>query len=419
MTYEFEYLFHLVSASAFGRTVRRPWKTIDWNELFRLAKEQNVFTDVVWAAKQLKKRDCDVQTWNCALEEYRTIVYSEIIRRDAIFDLFQRLRDFGIPFAILKGIGLSVLYAVPECRVCGDVDLYVGPENEERAQSVLKNFGVNVYARNPLCQEAKCTHKIIGNIELHAFLFNANDRRHWFTMNTEFIGITAPFTTVRDSLNRTIPVLDDYDNALFLSFHLAKHFIRGGISLRNIVDIALFFSKHKDCIDRSDLWDKLKELHLDRIIYAALNSCLYYGELEASILPTFEKLDKETIDMFMDDIEQGGSFGYKDIANRTDGAIKYEFQTHSQQQSYAAFSLRKKCKNVLEMLYIAFHCKGRLELKFPCLKQNPIVLPVVWLCYVSTGLIKVALKKHYLAINSSNTALPDREILFKKLGILR
>ena len=75
---------------------------------------------------------------------YRTIVYSEIIRRDAIFDLFQRLRDFGIPFDILKGIGLSVLYAVPECRVCGDVDLYVGPENEERAQSVLKNFGVNV-----------------------------------------------------------------------------------------------------------------------------------------------------------------------------------------------------------------------------------------------------------------------------------
>ena len=54
-----------------------------------------------------------------------------------------------------------MLYAVPECRVCGDVDLYVGPENEERAQSVLKSFGVNVYARNPVSlNEEECDMKI-------------------------------------------------------------------------------------------------------------------------------------------------------------------------------------------------------------------------------------------------------------------
>ena len=112
MSYEFEYLLHLVSVSTFGYKVEEPAHPIDWKKLFQIAKEQTVFTNAVYALKQLSQPIIDADVYKDALKEYRWILASEFVRRDATYRLLDELKKSDIPFVILKGISLSALYAV-------------------------------------------------------------------------------------------------------------------------------------------------------------------------------------------------------------------------------------------------------------------------------------------------------------------
>ena len=51
MTYEFEYLMHLVSVSAIGLPFELPKKELCWRRLFDLASEQAVFALAAAAAR--------------------------------------------------------------------------------------------------------------------------------------------------------------------------------------------------------------------------------------------------------------------------------------------------------------------------------------------------------------------------------
>lgn len=47
------------------------------------------------------------------------------------------LRKAGIEPVLLKGQGLSRYYPTPELRQCGDIDIYVGEENYEKAYDAI------------------------------------------------------------------------------------------------------------------------------------------------------------------------------------------------------------------------------------------------------------------------------------------
>ena len=136
MTYEFEYLMHLVGVSALGLPFELPRKELNWKKLFDLASEQAVFALAAAAARPV---------WNTLDEtlrqEVRARLYSVIVSEEArlksMWELIAYLRSEGVPFAVLKGVGLSALYKVPELRESGDVDIYVGKELENQALALL------------------------------------------------------------------------------------------------------------------------------------------------------------------------------------------------------------------------------------------------------------------------------------------
>ena len=47
------------------------------------------------------------------------------------------LRERGMDSVLLKGQGLAGCYPKPEMRQCGDIDLYVGEENYEKAKEIV------------------------------------------------------------------------------------------------------------------------------------------------------------------------------------------------------------------------------------------------------------------------------------------
>ena len=421
MSYEFEYLLHLVSVSTFGYKVEEPAHPIDWKKLFQIAKEQTVFTNAVYALKQLSQPIIDADVYKDALKEYRWILASEFVRRDATYRLLDELKKSDIPFVILKGISLSALYAVPETRVSADLDIYVGKENEDKAANLLKQLGVQIQERDPKCQEAKCIHPQIGVIELHAYLFCEEDRKYWFARGTKFAGITGEYTIISDNSGYDIPVLSNQDNASFLMLHVIKHFIKEGISLRHIADIALFIQKTSTSFNMEKVWEELRKLKFDKIIHAILSCCVYYMSINQSDFPGLELIDKKLVDEFLSDIESGGNLGIKEKSYRSESKKVFDKYVFDELGYNSVQYVWKRKSRFLGLFGAMFCCKEKL-LKYPCVRRNKVYIPFAWLHYVGTGILKIVRGKIRPVRMSVNTPISDiaqrRVNLFKKLDMM-
>ena len=82
MTYEFEYLLHLLGCSVQGKEANAPLKPIDWEKLFQLAKEQTVYPMVLYVLKkQPELYGTAHKDW--VKRELRLLLVAEVLKRDA------------------------------------------------------------------------------------------------------------------------------------------------------------------------------------------------------------------------------------------------------------------------------------------------------------------------------------------------
>lgn len=411
MTYEFEYLMHLVGVSALGLPFERPKQELCWKKLFDLASEQAVYALAASAAKPV---------WNVLEPELKqdvrarlySVVVSEDIRQNAIWELIECFRSKDIPCALLKGMGLSALYKTPELRESGDVDLYVGKENEKRALSLLQQHGVSITKRNPTQHESAGYHSEIGPIELHAYLFREEDRKLWFGRSEKYTDDIDSFVSQEISENREIPVLAVQNNVEFLCLHFIKHFIREGISIRNILDVGLFLQAYENEIDHNRLWELLKSLGYDGIIQVALNICVHYFHMPEVRFANFSPLDLNTVLLVLNDIEQGGYFGAKEHCERSKSAQEYE-------KSVFGGSKWKRRRLFWERIYAAVPDKQKLQRKYSYAHKRAWLLPFAWLSYLASGSLKLLKQSIVKTQTEKELSQNGRIEMFKNLGIMK
>lgn len=150
--------------------------------------------------------------------ELLLLLVSEVLRRDESAKLLRVLDEAGVTPVVLKGYSLSHLYPEPKVRQSADLHIYVGLENEKKAQEVLCASGVRVNERDEEAQEASCYFEPVGCIELHAWLMGKDDRTAWLSNNPS--GITQPFKTITIENSDHLHTLGDDDNILFApTFH--------------------------------------------------------------------------------------------------------------------------------------------------------------------------------------------------------
>ena len=100
---------------------------IDWLTILRIAKEQTVQILVANGIETLPKELWPPQSVIFKLIEYRTTTARmHLLINSVIAKITEALNAEGIPSVLLKGQGLAQNYLIPESRICGDIDLYVG-----------------------------------------------------------------------------------------------------------------------------------------------------------------------------------------------------------------------------------------------------------------------------------------------------
>ena len=312
---------------------------------------------------------------------YKKYYVSWVLKQEAFNEIEKEvskiLNENNIDHFYFKGAILSKIYDDPSVRTRGDIDLYVGYDNFDKAKKLLID---NVYILDNQMIDNMHHQSLSKNdieVELHFSLFDTDVNKKWFEL------FKNPFefcVKVNDNLYQ----LDDTYHFVYCILHFAHH-LRHGAGLRYMLDFYYMFNKTN--IDKKLFYDLINKLEINKLYNNIINVMRYIFNIDFD--NNVESID---INYFIDYMLSYGIHG--NASNDT---------------SYQA-SHDNKFKYVLSRIFITN--KNYRILRYPILGKHwylyPICLIKHWLYLITHkigGFFKVIFGKN------------KNKDLYKKLGI--
>ena len=391
---------------------------VDWRTVMPLAGEQNVIQLVACALLYSQGVECPDQLGEYLLSVMRTESSTNLIRRQRIMHLLQEMKTAGIDAKVIKGYAVSGCYAHPECRGSVDTDILFDISQEQQAIRFMEDHGFRVDPRAATSHHTVCQHKKYGVVELHVALYADLVRDNWFqkTLEEELVHEPAIKGDEFCTLGHT-------DQLLFLTLHMVKHFILEGLTLRMMLDIALYFARYKLEIDAVRYWSILEKLHYEGLVNGILWNMIRLGEFQVEDFPGLQEEKSEQMTVILSDLVQGGYMGVKQKNERLESGMEYNRQLLRKQQSAIQYRLRMLCWKIKSGAKYMFPSTKMLRKLYPMTQRAPMMLPFLWLWQLISFPIKKlrsgALKRDIRSENSAMTEVTKERIaMFKELGML-
>lgn len=290
-------------------------KDIDWKEVLSLAQEQGVNAIAVdgleiWMKHepQLLSSPSDKQILLEAIGLLQMVEVNNLHQLSALKKLSQILSEKEIPFMIMKGFACAQYYPNPQHRPCGDIDIYPGGKFQE-SNNALKDAGVNVdphYYRhsvsyiNDIMVENHC---VLGDLrgpkkqtrELETWLKREANNALLKEKEAKIKGQVIP--------GGVFPTANF--NALFLPWHVSAHFMFEKVTIRHLLDWALFLTRDGKEIDINLYMDAKKKFTYgySKITDILTNLSLRYlnfpeGDIPNRIIEDAMNFDEQLADRF-------------------------------------------------------------------------------------------------------------------------
>ena len=258
MTVEREFLLNLLRASLLGETGFAVPETVNWSVLIDEANRQNV--SVIASDGLQKLFDAGLYSVSGDKEERRTKArwFAKTMKYEqryanqvtAAKRMGERLASTGIQMVVLKGFTVSECYPVPGHRYSADLDCFLIKDGEhleayELGNRVMEEHGLKVnrgYYKNS-------SFDLPGlHVENHKFCtpFRGNKTLTRFERLLQGMLLDGPLTPIGNTGLLAPPPLA---SALFLTEHGYSHFLHEGLTLRHILDWALFRRRHATDVD--------------------------------------------------------------------------------------------------------------------------------------------------------------------------
>lgn len=175
--------------------------------------------------------------------------------------VFAKLESLGMAPVLMKGPVLAALYPERLVRSCGDVDIYIGEEDYERACEVMVE----------MCgYETKDDGEFEDDVHFHCTYNNVQVEIHKYACECCDPSRFEAFNRFAKEQNAQ----GDRFNAVFVFDHLAKHMRNEGIGIRQFVDWALLLhhlSEKLGGFDSEKGQEFVKQLESDLKAYSRLD----------------------------------------------------------------------------------------------------------------------------------------------------
>lgn len=289
---------------------------VDWQGIFKFAKQQAVQIHVTDGINTLPKE----------ITPEAELIYKITIRRvtnsrnhellnytiNKVTNLFNAE---GIPSILLKGQGIAQNYINPTSRMCGDIDIYVGIENFNKACEILFREG----AKDLAIQSKHDFHIALSldgsTIEIHkksdVISRKKLDKSLQKWIKSHLDAKLADGTLPKwDNEGTPINIPDPTYNAFYIIHHAVRHLVSEGLGLRHVCDWVRFIHTHHDQIDVEELKAKLDEYKMVRAWELLGTIATEFLDLpkEELILPPTQK-NTAKAEQLLQHIFKSGNFG--------------------------------------------------------------------------------------------------------------
>lgn len=180
----------------------------------------------------------------------------------ALAELYQSL---GLQMLLFKGYSLALNYPVPSHRPVGDIDIVVinseGELCQRQADLLLKKLGIDVLKSRT--DHHSCFPFRGVTVENHyefSNIYRAGRKGKEFEKILQAVCFDADYG--KSSINGIFFTTATF-NALFLMWHLARHFCGSYISIRQLCDFWLFLEQDYEKVN----WKYVKKVYHDYGLY--------------------------------------------------------------------------------------------------------------------------------------------------------
>lgn len=241
-------LFAILRKALFGQLLPKDlfanYSVEQWTELYRLAARQGVLAIVYDVISQQPKelqppRNLNIQ-WALSVDNIHNYFSAQYKAADDLAELF---KSNGIQMLVMKGLSLARYYPKPYDRECGDIDIY-SFDNFAKSNEIIKNEGIEIDFHHEKHAVFRCDGVLI---EHHETFLNVHTKVGKI-LNDYLLEVCTSDNCM--SMGSMLYPNADF-NAVFLLRHMTSHFSQEGITLRNIIDWALFLANDGQHINRA------------------------------------------------------------------------------------------------------------------------------------------------------------------------
>lgn len=297
-----------------GRTVNADFDAEAAMELIECSKMHKVFPIVYLKNSQSFEKAMDFQNFARIKTEVLVNVSAQIQRSAELVRVCSLLKESGISCIVFKGAVCRAMYECPEYRISSDEDILVGAENIDKAAEILTADGYELV--NFKGGEAKLVSRRLNSIlELHSSVVDEEVSDAYSEIGRMFRSqLESPVMT--DIGCGEIAAFSPSYGFLSLCVHFFNHFVRGGIGIRPLMDIACFIKKYENEIDFDFCFSVLGKISAEKLIKTVIALCNRIFETDCK----FAKNEK-TADMLLEDILSAGAYGTADESRLHSGIV--------------------------------------------------------------------------------------------------
>ena len=413
-------LIRLAAAGARGETLTV--QKVDWPSLMPLAAEQGVVPLVALAVLHAPELECPEALREYLMNALRTECSTNLLRRQRVLHLIGELKQTGIEAKILKGYAIAENYACPESRSSVDTDLLIDVQQEKAALRFLEARGFRITPRAKTCHHTICQHKKYGEIELHVALYDELIRDAWF-QSADTAALVHEKSVAIETPDGSYTALGYTDHLIFITLHMVKHFILGGMTLRMMLDIVLLFARNRERIDAARFWSTMERLHYAKLVNCVLWAMILYGGFQAADFPGCAAEAPEQIALMLSDMLQGGYMGVRETDVRYASGMEYNRFVLLKSKSaaeYRLYMLRYKVRSAAKHM---FPTGKMLREMYPHACRHAAVLPFLFVYQmfaypikkVRSGALRRDIRSGSDALEQETQARLD---MFRKLDML-
>lgn len=410
MVKEKEFFIKLIDASLYNKKILENID-LDWNDLKEEARQHNCMAIIFPTIKQIQTDfDCipkDIyEEWE---EKVVEMAAAQCIKNYELNHILDCLRQVGVEGIIFKGAVIADTYPEYLLRVSGDADVLIKAEDEKLALDILAKEGYLINYAESKENETTLYKGNILVIELHTSLWEDYKGDHIDKLNDMNITDENLFVDFQgcDIQAKTLGITKHFT---YIFYHMIKHFIPGGIGIRHLLDITLFYNKYENEIDLNEFYENMHILGYDMFCKAIFRLCIDLFDMKASVLPDEYEIDKNLYNKLIDDIIDAGVFGNKTIERiKARNIIKQTYYEGDKLQP-------SKIKVLLNTL---FPKAEAMSDNYVNVRKYKFLLPVAW---TQRAIHHFVCKIKYVdepSLSQKTKSVEDRMRLLKELDLMK